>query len=221
MKKLVIIIAVIAGIIGAAVLFGKDSEQTGTLSNHVYGTSSTGVAIVEYGDFECPACGFFFPIVQEIKEKYKDQVSFQFRNNPLVQIHQNALASHRAAEAAHKQGKFWEMHDILYQRQEEWNGPSANDSVGVTTAKAIELFESYAQEIGLNIEQYKTDVAAPDVIGTINADTAEGKRLGVTGTPTFFIDGKRIDDTSTISSVDAFSKLIDEAIAARAAQPSN
>ena len=204
---------IVVGIIGGAVVLGKDKQVVGQVTSHTFGNQQSKVSLVEYGDFECPACGYYYPIVEQVKENYKDKISFQFRNFPLVQVHRNALAAHRAAEAASNQGKFWEMYNLLYGGQETWNGPSQSDSVGATTAQAIGVFESYAEQLQLNIDQFKADVASSGTLATINADTAEGKKLGITGTPSFFINGKKIEDSVDISTVEAFSKVIDEALA--------
>lgn len=212
MKQVIIAIIVVAAIIGGAVVLGKDKAIEGNPSNHVYGKADATVRLIEYGDFECPACKAFFPIVEQVKEKYKDKIAFQFANFPLAQIHQNAVAAHRAAEAASNQGKFWEMYEILYTRQEDWNGPSQADPVGATTAQAITKFEGYASELGLNLDQFRADVNNSNTVGTINADTAAAKAAGGTGTPTFVLNGKRIDDTSSIDTVDEFSALIDQAL---------
>ncbi len=219
MKQVIIAILAVVAIIGGAVVFGKDKSVQGETTNHLYGKNDSTIKIIEYGDFECPACLNFYPIVEEVKEKYKDKIAFQFKHFPLVQSHQNALAAHRAAEAASKQGKFWEMYNILYQNQETWNGPSGSDPVGIPTGEAIGVFEQYAKQIGLNVEQYKTDVNDSSTVGAINADIARGKAdYEVSGTPSFIINGKKVDDLSTINTVEKFSQLIDEAIGAEAAK---
>lgn len=213
MKQIIIAVLAVVAIIGGAVLFGKDKESTGQTSNYIFGKADSSVKLVEYGDFECPACGFFYPIISQIKLKYKDQISFQYKHFPLVQVHQNATAAHRAAEAAGRQGKFWDMYDYLYGKQEDWNGPSSRDPAGTSTENAIKIFEQYAQEIGLNMDQYRADVLASSTVGTINADTAEGKNLySIDSTPTFILNGKKIEDTSTIDTVEELSKLLDEAL---------
>lgn len=213
MKQIIIAVLAVVVIIGGAVVLGKDKETAGQLSSYIYGKSDSTVKVVEFGDFECPACGAFYPVVEQVKEKYKDQIAFQFVHNPLVQIHRNALAAHRAAEAAGKQGKFWDMYNKLYTNQEAWNGPSQSDPVGATTEQAIKIMEGYASELGLDIDKYKLDVQDSSTLATINADIAEGKKTyDVTGTPTFIINGKKIDDLSTIQTADGFSKLIDEAL---------
>src|SRR5687767_7573334 len=112
---------VIGGILAVAAFlwFTKPAEQSANNSvqptNHLYGENSKGVTLVEYGDYQCPACKAYHPIVKALAEKYKADIHFQFRNFPLKAIHQNALAGSRAAEAADKQGKFWEMHNALYE----------------------------------------------------------------------------------------------------------
>lgn len=213
MKQVIIAVLAVVAIIGGAVFLGKEEEATGQVSNYIYGKADSSVKVIEFGDFECPACGFFYPIVKEVKEKYKDQISFQFRHFPLVQSHRNALASHRAAEAAGKQGKFYEMHDLLYGNQEDWNGPSSRDPVGIPTENAIKIFEGYAEQLGLDMTKFRADVQDSTTSGTINADTAEGKsQYEIAGTPTFIINGKKIEDTATIDTVEEFSKLIDEAL---------
>lgn len=214
MKQIIIGILVIVGIIGGAVVFGKDENAVnGAPSNYIYGKADSTVKLVEFGDFECPACSFFFPVVEQVKEKYKDKISFQFRHFPLVQSHRNALAAHRAAEAAGKQGKFYEMYVLLYENQEDWNGPSQSDPVGITTEQAIKTFEQYAEQLQLDMAKYSLDVNDSGTVGTINNDTAAGKsEYQVSGTPTFILNGKKIDDTSTIDSLEEFSKLIDEAL---------
>jgi protein-disulfide isomerase len=213
MKQVIIAVLAVVAIIGGAVFLGKEEEVTGQTSNYIYGKADAKVTIVEYGDFECPACAYFHPVMKEVKEKYKDQISFQFKHFPLVQSHRNALAAHRAAEAAGKQGKFYEMHDMLYENVESWNGPSSTDPVGIQTDAAIKIFEGYAQELGLDMTKFRTDVQDSTTSATINADTAEGKNLyRIEGTPTFIINGQKVEDTSTIDTVEEVSKIIDEAL---------
>lgn len=179
---------------------GNQPNSSSQLSNNVIGANSKGVVMVEYGDFQCPACGGYHPIVKQVVEKYKNDIKFQFRNFPLQQIHQNARAAARTAEAAGKQGKYWEMHDQLYSTQKNWE-----QSTAVNT-----IFESYATQLGLNLEKFKTDFASTGVNETINADFAEGQRLGVDSTPSFFLQGKKIEELPR--DVEGFSKLIDQAI---------
>lgn len=201
-KKLLIIIGLILiAFVGLIMLNGQKEETiTAEPSQHVYGDGNKKVTLIEYGDFQCPACYDYEPTMQAIREKYKDEINFQFRNFPLTQIHPNALAAHAAAEAASRQGKFWEYHDILYEEQKSWSTVSANERSAV--------FEQYATQLELDLEQFRADIDDPGVRAIINADIKEGKLIGATGTPTFVLNGKKLDKTS--ADVDAFSKLIDE-----------
>ncbi len=203
------IIAVIVIIFGGIVVFNKkDSGPTSTAAaptHNVMGGGSTGVTLVEYGDFECSACGKFYPLVEQVKEKYKDKIFFQFRNLPLVTLHPNAFAAARAAEAASKQGKFWEMYNVLYRNQLSW----------AATSNATATFETYATQLNLKLPQFRTDVASSVTNDIINADINEFKKTKEPmSTPTFFLDGKKIQ----AASLDEFSQLIDEAIKNKTAQ---
>jgi protein-disulfide isomerase len=206
MKQIIIAVLVVVGIIAGAVMLGGNDESTtaGAVSNNWYGQENGAVTVTEYADFQCPACAQFYPIVSQVKEDFKDQVRFEFKHFPLVQIHPNATTAHRAAQAAAIQGKFWEMHDLLYEQQQAWS-----ESTSAST-----IFEGYAGQIGLDVEKYKLDAASSEVLTVINADIESGKNLDVSATPTFFIDGKKIE-TSDISTVESFTKLIQDAIDAK------
>ena len=213
MKQLIGIIVLVAAIIGGAVLLsGSDEETAGAASNNFYGKEDASVVITEYGDFECPACAQFFPVVDTVKQQFEDRVKLEFKHFPLVQIHPNAIAAHRAAEAAAKQGQFWEMHDLLYERQPSWAAQSTGAG-GFSNTNAAEPFEGYAQELGLDVEQFKADVASSETIGTVNADIAEGRALGAESTPTFLLNGEIIDDLNSLATVEGFTALIEEALA--------
>ncbi|MDB5185487.1 MAG: hypothetical protein JWL85_10 [Candidatus Saccharibacteria bacterium] len=209
-NRFVIIIAVIIVAFFGLLFFNKKGANTSnnstgdiTVTNHVYGQSSTGVVLTEYGDFECPACYRFYPIVQELKTKYKDQVSFQFRHYPLLEIHQHALLSAKAAEAAGMQGKFFEMHDLLYQNQPQWTG----------STNPTPTFEGFASQLGLDTTKFQADMKSDKVNKTVLADRNEAKKQGYASTPTFVLDGKQLTDVR--DDVAYFSKLIDDAIAAK------
>ena len=165
------------------------------------GAGKKKVTLLEYGDFQCPPCGAFFPIVKAVVEKYNDDITFQFRHYPLVQLHKNGFAASRAAEAASMQNKFWEMYDLLYGQQTTWSDSS----------NAMTYFESFAQQLNLDVVKFKTDYASSAVNDVINADKAAGDKAGILATPTFILDGKKIDKNPT-SEAD-FEKLITDAIA--------
>ena len=159
----------------------SSSSSSSQLSSHILGKGTTGVTLVEYGDYQCPYCGQYYPLIKSVTDKYQDQIAFQFRNFPLSQVHQNAFAGARAAEAAGLQNKYWEMHDLLYEQQNSWQGSTNVEPV----------FEQYATELGLNLTKFKTDYASSAVNNVINADESEGTKLGVQGTPTFFLQGPK------------------------------
>lgn len=209
-KQFWIIIAVIVvGLIGFFVITG-DKSETGNGSvagatNHVEGNTASKIKLVEYGDYQCPYCQTYYATVKQVVEEYKDQISFQFVNFPLTNIHQNAFAASRAAEAAGKQDKYWEMHDLLYQNNDP-NGASG----WVASNAPTTFFDQFAQQIGLNMEQFKTDYASQAVNNAINADLTKGNRLKVEATPSFYLNGKA---TTIANTPDAFKKVLDEAIA--------
>lgn len=161
----------------------KANEQSGNIADHVFGKKDSKVVFIEYGDFQCPGCGAAFPKVKEVTEKYKDQLTFIFRNFPLSSLHPNARAAAAAAEAAGLQGKYWEMHDALYSNQSTWESLASD--------KRTEFFAEYASNLGLNAEKFKTDLTSPEVNQKINFDQALGKKAGVSATPTFFLNGKK------------------------------
>lgn len=212
-----VLVALIIGF-GGLFWFSK-SKQIGTTktsnvqpTNHIKGEGKSGVTLIEYGDFECSACWQYEPLLNELYEKYKKEIFFQYRHFPLTQIHQNALAGHRAAEAASKQGKFWEMHDILFLRAHQKDAEGkVRDTEWTLTNSPASFFEQYAQSLGLDIAKFKADMSSAEVNDLINADKDAGNKLGLTGTPSFILNGKKIDSPRDLES---FSKIIDEAIAA-------
>lgn len=214
---LAIIAAVIIVLGGVFFITNKQSGSTTTSSNakpssHVEGSASSGVTLVEYGDYECPYCSQFYPYVKQAVEAYKDKVQFQFRNLPLSSIHKNAFAAARAAEAAGMQGKFWEMHDKLYENQD----PKAQSGWVVSTDPLNEYFVNYARQVGLDTTKFKTDYASSAVNDVINADVAEFKKTKLEeSTPTFILNGKHITPGY---SVEDFTKAFDTALKAQAAK---
>lgn len=206
-KQFLVILAAIVIIFGGLLIFNKRETNTPTenggkeavtLTQHkIEGT--TGVTLIEYGDFQCPSCGQYHSLLKELKAKYAGKVTFQFRHYPLVEIHQNALVASRAAEAAAMQDKFWEMHDMLFENQASWS-----DSTNPTP-----IFEGYAEKIGLDMTKFRTDIKSEQTNNIVQADRAEAKRLGYQSTPTFELDGKKIDNPT---SLEEFSKLLDDAI---------
>lgn len=208
-KQFLVIVAIVVGILVGIFALTGDNKNTSSdsgnsaakASSHIAGKADSKVKLVEFGDFQCPACKSYFPLVQELKSTYGDRVAFQFSHYPLTQIHPNAFISSRAAEAAGKQGKFFEMHDLLYENQDNW----------ASNGNPTSIFEGYAQELGLNLEQFKSDMVSSTVSDTINADAKAAQALGATSTPTFVLNGKKIEKNP--QSVDEFKKLLDEELA--------
>ncbi|HVF42332.1 MAG TPA: thioredoxin domain-containing protein [Pyrinomonadaceae bacterium] len=145
------------------------------------GGASAAVTLEEFSDFECPACGALEPGLRKVVNDYGARVRLIFRNFPLP-MHRYALQAARAAEAAGQQGKFWEMHDALYDHQEEWS-------------KAMEprvQFDSYAARLGLDVQKFKSDMERTDLLERIKADVQRGNSLNVRGTPTVFLNGREL-----------------------------
>lgn len=160
------------------------SEASGNIADHVFGKQDSKVVLVEYGDFQCPGCGGVYPTVKTIKEKYQDQITFVFRNFPLTQIHPNALVAAAAAESAGLQGKYWEMHDMLFEKQDSWKNASVKNR--------IDTFTQYAKELGLDVSKFSTDIASENVTKKVNYDKAIGEKINVSSTPTFILNGKEL-----------------------------
>lgn len=202
------VIAVIIIIFGGIVVFSKKDSTAPTNAkptNHLIGEGKSGVVLVEYGDFQCVFCGQYHPLIKQVVEKYKEQIHFQFRHLPLITSHQHALAAAKAAEAADKQGKFWEMYDLLFQNQSVW---SASED-------ATTYFQQYATQLNLDLAKYKADAVSEAVNDTVTADIEAFKKTKERmSTPTFFLEGKKI----TADSLESFSKLIDKAIADKKSQ---
>lgn len=179
-------------------------------SNHVEGQGKAGVTLVEYGDYECPICEAYYLPLKQVFAQFSSQIYFQFRNLPLTSVHPNAFSGARAAEAAGLQGKFWQMHDKLYDSQNDW----------VSASNPQSLFDQYAQAIGLNVTQFNQDYASSKVNDTINADLAAFAKTGQQeATPTFFLDGKYVSNTNLSDpqtgapSVDRFAAVLNAEIA--------
>lgn len=167
-----------------------------TETDYVSGPDSSTVTIIEYGDFQCPACGHYYSIVKQLKNEYKDTVRFVYRNFPLQIVHKNAQLAAQASYASAKQDKFWEMHDILFEKQAEWGESDDAENYILT----------YATQIGLDLPTFKVDASSSEAASFVNAQSDGGKKAGVQGTPTFFMNGKQLTNPATY---DEFKKLVD------------
>ncbi|KRT67652.1 MAG: protein-disulfide isomerase [candidate division WWE3 bacterium CSP1-7] len=202
-KKILIWAVLILGLAGAtwgmAKLASAPSGKAATLANAVSdsdwirGKRGAKVVLVEYSDFQCPACAFYAPIVNSIMEEFGDKIAFVYRHFPLPQHKQAELAA-RAAEAAGKQGKFWEMADLIFVNQKDWAEKS----------NARETLVSYAQLLNLDMNRFGTELDSAAVKKEIESDYLSGAAI-IDYTPTFFLNGERIQNPQ---SYDAFRELI-------------
>jgi protein-disulfide isomerase len=199
----IIIGVVLVGVIAAVFLMSRQNNNTnataqsnagpnaarltprtplpGAPNPHVRGPENAPVTLEEFGDFECPACGGLDPGMRKISKDYGDRVRWVFREFPL-QMHKYSFIAARAAEAAGAQGKFWEMHDMLYDHQDDWkDAPEPRD-----------LFNNYAAQLGLDVERFKADLNRQDLADRIKQDYDRGVSLNVRGTPTIFVNGEEL-----------------------------
>jgi len=151
--------------------------------DHIQGPVDAPLKLLEYGDYECPYCGAAHPVVKEIQKRLGKRLCFAFRNFPLINSHPHAERAAEAAEAAGAQGRFWEMHDMLYENQE---------------ALEDEDLAGYASALGLDAQQFMSEVRAGAHTARIREDFRSGARHDVNGTPSFFVNGTRYDGTTDV-----------------------
>mgnify|MGYP001461620515 CR=1 FL=1 len=206
--RLVVLSVVVLSIVGVWKLMQQSATSSALVSSEVLqvqaddwvkGNIDATVTLVEYLDFECEACGAYYPLVKRLSEEYGDRVTFVSRYFPLPN-HRNSMTSASAIEAAGRQGKYWEMHDLLFEEQQNWGELAAPDPA---------IFERYAEQLGLDMERFKQDVASEEVRNRIVRDRDAGSRLGISGTPTFFLNGEKIQNPR---GYEAFVSLLEDAL---------
>jgi len=195
-KSLLIWIAVFVGlclIVWGVIFLSNNSDNNVTINSssiseqdHIYGSAEAEVVIIEYSDFQCPACRSYYSIIKQLEENYSDQLAVVYRNYPLSSLHPNAVPAAEAAEAASLQGKFWEMYDKLFANQVDWSN--------LTSSKLEDVFVDYAEEIGLDTNKFKIDLDSNTVRDKVQADTQLARAAGLNSTPTFFINGQKINN---------------------------
>jgi len=146
--------------------------------DHAEGPADAHLTLVEYGDYQCPYCGAAYPVVKRLQKTLGRKLRFVFRNFPLTQTHPYALIAAETAEAAALQGRFWEMHDLLFEQQ---------------ALLEPDIIPTWAERLGLDLERLGNDISQGLVEGRIKEDRQSGIRSGVNGTPTFFVNGRRFD----------------------------
>jgi protein-disulfide isomerase len=203
-KPILVVLCVVLGFLG---LWGLGKLAAGTVpegvmtvreDDWVKGPSRARATIVEYADFQCPACASIHEVFTQMLAKYPDDLRLVYRHFPLTGLHPNAVPAAKASEAAGKQGKFWEMYDILFEKQAEWSdqqNPAA-------------FFAQYATSIGLNVEQFTSDFLSGDVSDRVSKGASEANALGLTGTPSIFLNGEKVQ----IQSIAQLESLIQAAI---------
>ncbi len=209
--KIIIGIAVVAVailVLGAFVFSKNTTSSTPAISEEVVskellvtptsrkiGPSDAKVTIVEFADFECPACAYAHPITKKIIAEYGDKIQYVYRNYPL---HFNSYPAINAVEAAGEQGKYWEMSDLLFTKQSEW---------GQKQVSVKDTLTGYAKELSLDIDAFTKVLDDAKYDDLVDADKKDGESAGVSGTPTFFINGKKIN--SGVPSYESLKALID------------
>jgi protein-disulfide isomerase len=203
MKRLLpflIIVVVLVTAAGGAWVFMRSSKQSKSSNNsptpdpgleppgaeppHIRGNPSAPVTLEEFADFQCPSCGAYYPELKKIESEFGDRLRVIFRERPLIPPHEHALIAAQAAEAAGLQGRFWEMHDKLYENQKTWS--EAND--------LVPIFVDYAKQIGLDTDRFMKDLNGEAVATRIFQDGKRAHALNVNSTPTFFVNGKEAKD---------------------------
>jgi protein-disulfide isomerase len=148
--------------------------------DHVQGSTDAAVTLVEYGDYECPYCGAAYPIIKEVQARMGERLRFVFRNFPIATSHPHAEQAAEAAEAAAAQGRFWEMHNVLYENQKRLRDDD---------------LRGYAEKLDLDLDLFDRELVEHVYAARVHEDFMSGVRSGVNGTPTFYIDGVRYDDS--------------------------
>ncbi len=204
-----ILILVSVWMVSFLIRFDNKSEQTASLltttinnTDWTIGADNARVTLIEYADFQCPACAAYDPLVKKLTEEFKDD-SFRlvYRHFPLRSIHQNANLAAWSAEAAGMQGKFWEMHDLIYENQSEWASQYSN---------AEETFVGYAKNLGLDIIKFESDLRSNEVKEKVDKSYKDAVSIGLNSTPSFFLNGKKIPNPR---GYDEFKVVIEEALA--------
>ncbi len=187
-----IVLAVISGFIFAAVKLKNNSLNEPVFpvnavvsTDQIKGNREAKTVLVEYSDFQCPACAAYAPLTKQLLEEFNDKIVFAYRHFPLVQ-HKNAKQAALASEAGGQQSKFWQIHDMIFENQEEW----------AETDNAEEIFIKYAEKSGLDIDRFKNDLKSEELRKKITADLRSGQTANINSTPTFFLNGEKIQPKS-------------------------
>jgi protein-disulfide isomerase len=209
-----ILVVVVGGMIALFAIANKPADsgpapvgdKTKITRDSSHKEGSGPVQLVEFGDYQCPACGAAYPNVQQLMKDYDGKITFYFRNFPLTSLHPNAMVSAEAAEAAGAQGKYFEMHDLLYQNQKDWSEDAD------PTSKLV----GYAKTLGLDTDKFQKDLSAEQYKSAIQQDMADGTALNINATPTFYLNGTMLTGGFDYASL---KKAVDAALPAPSTAP--
>lgn len=200
------VVAVIVLVIGGLILLVSSPTKTASVAANVApvsekditkGNKDSKVTLIEYSDFQCPACAAYHPLVTQILEEYKDKILFVYRVFPLTNIHPNAKISAQAAYAAHKQGKFFEMSDLLFSNQKDWE--KEGDPRGI--------FMDYARKLKLDAKKFQDDMSSTEAKKFVEDSENQALSEGMNQTPTFIVNGNKI---SNPGNYEEFKKVLDD-----------
>ena len=206
-------ILALVGIVGVAFIFWKlitsgeavpenaplNLQEAGQIQegDYIYGNKDSKIVLVEYADFQCPACGVYHPITKKLQEEFGDRVAFVHRDFPLRTVHRHAQISSQAAYAANLQGKFWEMHDKLFESQEDWS----------TLRDPKSEYEKFAVELGIDVEKFKQDMNSDEAKNFVDNAYNKAVALNLNSTPTFILNGESLESPR---GYEPFKALIEE-----------
>jgi protein-disulfide isomerase len=201
-----VVLIVVASIVGLVKLAGSSDTSTAGInvppvskSDITRGDPKSKVTLIEYSDFQCPACAAYHPLVKQLLSELGDKIYFVYRFFPLTRIHKNAMIASQAAYAAKLQGKFWEMHDTLFETQTSW----------AESNNAADTFVAYAKKLNLDVNKFQKDMNSSETQSVIADSQNQASSIGVNSTPSFFVNGQQI---SNPRSYDDFKKIIQNAL---------
>lgn len=191
---LVLIGVVLLAAVGAGAWYLRTARESvgsvaqgepGAQPARALGAETAPVTLEEFGDYQCPPCAQIYPEVERVREEFGGRVRLVFRHYPLTRIHPHALLAAHAAESAGLQGKFWEMHRLLYENQTAWSN----------TPDPRPAFDAYARRLGLDAERFRRDLGGAEADARLVADVGRARSVGVESTPTFFVNGRKLAAT--------------------------
>jgi protein-disulfide isomerase len=188
MKNPWIILGVIVVVLfGGAIWYSNANQAQNNegieIQPHIKGNEAATIELVEYSDFQCPACATFQPVIAEIMNMYGDQISFEYRHFPLISIHPHALSAAIASEAAAQQDAFFAYHDKLFENQAEWSMSSMPTT----------FYIQYAEELGLDVELFRRHINASVLRDKVRSDYSAAVEKGITSTPSFYLNGQKME----------------------------